>query len=89
MMAGVNDSVDQAETLATFFRVCFRLRQLDSAQPRRRQPLRADPWKQIEAFQDVLRRRGISCTVRMTRGDEIEGACGQLRAAVADMRKQA
>jgi adenine C2-methylase RlmN of 23S rRNA A2503 and tRNA A37 len=30
-------------------------------------------------FVDVLRRRGVSVTVRDTRGREIEAACGQLR----------
>lgn len=89
MMAGVNDSVDQAETLATILQGLLSHVNLIPLNHVEGSPFEPTPWKQIEAFQDVLRRRGISCTVRMTRGDEIEGACGQLRAAVAEMRKQA
>jgi len=33
----------------------------------------------VEAFQETLRRRGISVTKRMEMGADIQGACGQLR----------
>lgn len=32
----------------------------------------------IHAFQEVLRKRGLFCTVRITRGDEESSACGML-----------
>ena len=34
--------------------------------------------KAIDAFRDELERRGMRATVRLTRGREIDAACGQL-----------
>jgi len=36
--------------------------------------------KEVYQFQEKLQRKGISATVRRTLGQDIEGACGQLRA---------
>ena len=36
--------------------------------------------KAIEAFRAELERHGLSATVRLTRGREIDAACGQLAA---------
>ena len=38
--------------------------------------------KRAYAFMDRLTKNGVSCTVRRTMGEDIEGACGQLRAKV-------
>ena len=40
----------------------------------------ASPRPQQDAFVDAVRRSGVSCTVRDTRGQEIAAACGQLAA---------
>ena len=40
----------------------------------------ASPRAQQDAFVDAVRRSGVSCTVRDTRGQEIAAACGQLAA---------
>jgi len=37
------------------------------------------PWARMLAFEQALRRGGIPCTLRRSRGLDIEGACGQLR----------
>ena len=37
----------------------------------------------IEAFRQTLERRGVRSTVRLTRGREIDAACGQLAATAA------
>jgi 23S rRNA (adenine2503-C2)-methyltransferase len=37
--------------------------------------------KAIDAFKAVLDRNGVPATVRLTRGRDIEAACGQLAAA--------
>jgi 23S rRNA (adenine2503-C2)-methyltransferase len=87
MMDGINDSLGQAETLATLLQGLLSHVNLIPLNHVEGSPFEPTPWRRIEAFQEVLRRRGVSCTVRMTRGDEIEGACGQLRASVAEMRK--
>ena len=38
----------------------------------------------IEAFRDELNARGVTATVRRTRGDDIDAACGQLAGRVHD-----
>ena len=38
----------------------------------------------IEAFRDYLNSRGVTATVRRTRGDDIDAACGQLAGQVHD-----
>ena len=40
--------------------------------------------EQIAAFQERLRRRGLVTTVRKTRGEDIDAACGQLAGKVRD-----
>ncbi len=42
----------------------------------------------IYAFQKILLDEGLIVTVRKTRGDDIDAACGQLAGQVADRRKQ-
>jgi len=44
---------------------------------------RSSPQR-VEAFADVLQRAGIVTTVRRTRGDDIDAACGQLAGEVLD-----
>jgi 23S rRNA (adenine2503-C2)-methyltransferase len=39
--------------------------------------------KAIEAFKTELERAGVRATVRLTRGREIDAACGQLAARAA------
>ena len=40
--------------------------------------------KQVQAFLEVLEKRRISATRRREMGDDIEGACGQLRKKVLE-----
>jgi 23S rRNA (adenine2503-C2)-methyltransferase len=42
----------------------------------------------IRAFSEVLRERGMVCTTRKTRGDDIDAACGQLVGEVMNKQKQ-
>lgn len=42
----------------------------------------------IRAFQDVLHARGLRTTVRRTRGDDIDAACGQLVGRVRSKQKR-
>jgi 23S rRNA (adenine2503-C2)-methyltransferase len=79
MLAGVNDSVFQATQLADvldpkLFKVnLIPYNPTDSAYD-------GSTPKAIEAFRSELERRGIDATVRLTRGREIDAACGQLAA---------
>ena len=80
MMRGVNDSVEQAALLASLLEPFLSHVNLIPLNHVDGSPFEPTPRRQIDAFQDVLRRRGVSCTVRSTRGDDIDGACGQLKA---------
>ncbi|ODS22488.1 23S rRNA (adenine(2503)-C(2))-methyltransferase [Candidatus Endobugula sertula] len=40
--------------------------------------------KALRAFQDILTKEGFTTTVRTTRGDDIDAACGQLAGSVVD-----
>ena len=81
MLAGVNDASAQARALAdlldpTMFKVNLipynPTGSFDGSTP-----------KAIEAFRAELERRGLSATVRLTRGRDIDAACGQLAAKAA------
>jgi 23S rRNA (adenine2503-C2)-methyltransferase len=42
----------------------------------------------VHRFQDALMKAGVNCTVRRTRGDDIDAACGQLAGKVKDRTKR-
>ena len=44
----------------------------------------APPPAAVQAFRDELLRCGVLATVRRTRGDDIDAACGQLAGRVVD-----
>ena len=81
MLAGVNDRVEQARQLAELLdRRAFKVNlipynptgQFDGSSRRA-----------IDAFKSVLDRAGLPATVRLTRGRDIDAACGQLAASRA------
>jgi 23S rRNA (adenine2503-C2)-methyltransferase len=81
MLAGVNDSHVQAVQLAEALdRRAFKVN-LIPYNPTA-SPYRGSSPKAIEAFRAELERRGLDATVRLTRGREIDAACGQLAARV-------
>ena len=51
--------------------------------------LQGSPRHRIRAFGDVLLQAGIVTTIRKTRGDDIDAACGQLAGAVRDRTRLA
>ncbi|HET9050119.1 MAG TPA: 23S rRNA (adenine(2503)-C(2))-methyltransferase RlmN [Candidatus Dormibacteraeota bacterium] len=84
LIGGVNDSLAQARGLARIARSC---RAHVNVIPMNH--IAGSPWgppapEQTRAFLGEL--RGISATVRDTRGAEVDGACGQLRAALEPRR---
>ena len=79
MLAGVNDSHVQAVQLAQALdRRVFKVN-LIPYNPTSSGYVGSSP-KAIAAFKDVLEARGLSATVRLTRGRDINAACGQLAA---------
>jgi 23S rRNA (adenine2503-C2)-methyltransferase len=82
MLAGVNDRYEQAAGLAGVL------------QPRNAFKVNLIPYNPtdaafegsgrgaITAFKEALEERGVRATVRLTRGRDIDAACGQLAAKV-------
>jgi 23S rRNA (adenine2503-C2)-methyltransferase len=79
MLAGVNDSHVQAVQLAELLDPKVFKVNLIPYNPTASVFTGSSP-KAIEAFRAELERRGIDATVRLTRGRDIDAACGQLAA---------
>jgi 23S rRNA (adenine2503-C2)-methyltransferase len=82
MMRDVNDAPEQAAALGSLvsgFPAHVNLIPLNEVPG---SPFRPTPRRRIVEFQQIVQERGVSCTVRATRGDDIAGACGQLRAEI-------
>ena len=86
MLAGVNDSHAQAVQLAEALDPRMFKVNLIPYNPTG-SPYRGSSPKAIEAFRAELERRGLDATVRLTRGREIDAACGQLAAARSSARR--
>ena len=82
MLGGVNDSLAQAIALAELLDPRIYKVNLIPYNPTDSR-FRASSPKAIAAFRDELERRGLRATVRLTRGQEISAACGQLAARAA------
>ena len=83
MLRGVNDRVEQARALAELldshvFKV--NLIPFNSAQIGSVAAYEPSSPRAIAAFKDVLERARLPATVRLTRGRDIQAACGQLAA---------
>lgn len=84
MLRGVNDSLSEARALAKLLK--NKPAKLNLI-PFNRFPgtrFECSSKNTIAAFRDELRRHGTIATVRRTRGDDIDAACGQLAGQVAD-----
>jgi 23S rRNA (adenine2503-C2)-methyltransferase len=76
---GVNDSLLQAQALAGLLHGLNCHVNLITANRTANQTLRPSPHSQVLAFQKALQIRGITCTLRQSRGQDIDAGCGQLR----------
>jgi 23S rRNA (adenine2503-C2)-methyltransferase len=88
MLDHVNDSVQQARELVALTRDVpgkFNLIPFNSFSESGFQRSSAS---RVRAFQNVLIDAGLVATVRKTRGDDIDGACGQLAGRVRDRRSR-
>jgi 23S rRNA (adenine2503-C2)-methyltransferase len=82
MLAGINDSHAQAVQLADALDPWVYKVNLIPFNPTGSDYEGSSP-KAIEAFRAELERRGLNATVRLTRGRDIDAACGQLAATAA------
>ncbi len=83
MLAGVNDSVGQARQLADLLDPAIYKVNLIPYNPTAAEFTGSSP-KAIAAFRAALEERGVRATVRVTRGREIDAACGQLAAGAVE-----
>jgi 23S rRNA (adenine2503-C2)-methyltransferase len=85
LIAGINDSEEDAHQVADFvlpmLQVCRKIaidlipyNDIQVMKEVFRRPSR----EQVNTFQRILRERGLFCSVRLTRGDEENSACGML-----------
>ena len=81
LLRGVNDRVEQARELAELLDRCVYKVTLIPYNPTGR--FEGSSRKPIAAFWRALQEHGLPATVRLTRGRDIEAACGQLAAARA------
>jgi len=94
MLDGVNDSDEQARQLFALVhgrgehRVPCKLN-LIPFNPFPASGLLRSPRERVQAFAKVLQDAGVVTTVRKTRGDDIDAACGQLAGEVQDRTRAA
>ena len=84
MLDGVNDSVEQARQLVALVKGVSCKFNLIPFNPFPDSGFERSSPERIGAFRDELMRAGLVTTTRKTRGDEIDGACGQLAGQVQD-----
>ncbi|HEV8313566.1 MAG TPA: 23S rRNA (adenine(2503)-C(2))-methyltransferase RlmN [Burkholderiaceae bacterium] len=85
MLDGVNDSDEHARALVALVkrRIACKLN-LIPFNPFPASGLKRSPRERVIAFAKVLQDAGIVTTIRKTRGDDIDAACGQLAGEVQD-----
>ena len=84
MLDGVNDQPSHARALAAIANDVPSKINLIPFNPFPGSGFRTSPRDRIRAFRDVLVQAGITTTIRRTRGDDIDAACGQLAGQVQD-----
>lgn len=89
MLDGVNDQVEHAQQLITLIRKYSRGKvwckfNLIPFNPFPASGLTRSSLNQVQLFSDMLSDAGIVTTIRKTRGDDIDAACGQLAGDVKD-----
>jgi 23S rRNA (adenine2503-C2)-methyltransferase len=84
MLEGVNDSPAQARALARLLKGHPAKVNLIPFNPFPGTNYRRSPPQAIQRFRDELLQRGVLATIRRTRGDDIDAACGQLAGRVID-----
>ena len=79
MIAGVNDSDDNAKELARLIRGQLASVNLIPLNPVTERDFKRPSSARIEKFLQILTERHIAATVRREMGTDIAAACGQLR----------
>jgi 23S rRNA (adenine2503-C2)-methyltransferase len=88
MLKGVNDSVAQAKLLANLVKEVPCKFNLIPFNPFPDSGYLCSNKEVIQLFKKVLTDNGLLVTIRKTRGDDIDAACGQLAGKVQDKTKR-
>ena len=88
LIDGVNDSVAQARALAVLLKDFPCKINLIPFNPFPGSAYRRSPAASIARFQGVLTQAGYTVTIRKTRGDDVDAACGQLVGQVEDKTRR-
>lgn len=89
MLAGVNDQPAHARQLIQLLKDVPSKINLIPFNPFPHAPYASTPRDNVVLFQNQLIRAGFTCTIRTTRGDDIDAACGQLVGKVKDRTRRA
>jgi 23S rRNA (adenine2503-C2)-methyltransferase len=84
MLAGVNDGAAHARELARLLQGKPAKLNLIPFNPFPGTRYRRSPAAAVVNFRDILNEHGVIATIRKTRGDDIDAACGQLAGRVHD-----
>jgi len=88
MLDGVNDDDAAARALLALLRDTPCKVNLIPFNPFPGTEFRTSPRERIQTFQRILIEGGIVTTIRKTRGDDIDAACGQLAGRIQDRVKR-
>jgi 23S rRNA (adenine2503-C2)-methyltransferase len=88
MLDQVNDEIEHAHQLVGLLGDLVCKVNLIPFNPFPNTPYLRSSNNRVHRFQRVLHEAGINCTIRKTRGDDIDAACGQLAGKVKDRTKR-
>ena len=88
LLEGVNDTFEHAHQLVELLRDVPSKINLIPFNPFPHAPYKKPNNMRVRAFQEVLLKAGYVTTVRTTRGDDIDAACGQLVGQVQDRTRR-
>lgn len=82
LIDGINAALEQAHALAALLKGWLCHVNLIPMNPVPESPWQPPPRRTILAFEETLRQAGITTTLRVDRGSDIQAACGQLRGRI-------
>ena len=88
MLADVNDTAEHARQLASLLHAVPSKINLIPFNPFPQSGYRRSTPQAVAKFGDILMQDGYTVTVRRTRGDDIDAACGQLAGQVKDKTRR-
>ncbi|QWF69478.1 23S rRNA (adenine(2503)-C(2))-methyltransferase RlmN [Methylomonas paludis] len=88
MLDGVNDSPEDARQLVKLLKTVPSKVNLIPFNPFPQSNYRCSSLATIQKFRDILHHAGIVTTIRKTRGEDIDAACGQLVGQVQDKSRR-